>query len=183
MDTLNTLIGERGLGHEGDRVKPIATTYLLTIFFIRHPPKELGLRTERELRTLMLCIDHLIRGDLGRALDVMCQRVKALEKSVIDQNWNTARWLELIPTSEAMLIPRDEARAAIREGEAEARVRRALTTQPPLPNPFPTRTATARAPWNQTRRTGPAPTGGQMLALPPPPDPPYQTGGKGKRRR
>jgi hypothetical protein len=184
IDTLTTLVGERGLGQTEEVVKPVATTYLLTVFFVHHPPRELGLRTERELRTLMLCIDHLIRGDVGRCLDVLCQRVKALERSVIDQTWTTARWLELIPTSDSMLVSREEAREAIRENEAEARVRRPpqVTQQRTLSQWFPSapNQQPARGEPNPQRQEGANPSGA-MLALPPPPGPP--TGGSRRKPR
>eukprot|EP00971_Amphidinium_carterae_P016651 328702-Amphidinium_carterae.1 len=59
---MKSLVGELG-GHSTTRYPPVAMTYLLTVYFNRHLPKDLGVRTERELRTLMLAIDHILRGD------------------------------------------------------------------------------------------------------------------------
>eukprot|EP00971_Amphidinium_carterae_P009217 181718-Amphidinium_carterae.1 len=86
---MKSLVGELG-GHSSVRYPPVAMTYLLTVYFNRYPPKELGVRTERELCTLMVTIDHILRGDPARALDTLAQRVKSLERSVMDKTWDTA---------------------------------------------------------------------------------------------
>ena len=54
----------------------------------------------------------------------MAQRLKAIEKAVADRSWEMARWLELIPTGDALLAPRSEALAPVREGEAEDKGRK-----------------------------------------------------------
>eukprot|EP00974_Lingulodinium_polyedra_P091426 8862596-Lingulodinium_polyedra.AAC.1 len=43
--------------------------YLTTIFFGRHPPQEVGPRTAKEMRTLALVIDCLVKGELAQAAD------------------------------------------------------------------------------------------------------------------
>ena len=49
----------------------------------------------------------------------MIQRMKALEQSLIDGSWSTARWYELIPTGESHLTSRAEARAAAKQEKDE----------------------------------------------------------------
>ena len=132
IQTMMSLVGARGLGGAGSELEPVATTFLLTVLFNLHPPKELGLRNERELRTLCLVLDLLLKGELARGMDVLAQRVKALEKSITDQHWLAARWLELIPTGQLLLVPRDEAREAAKEVEAEERSR-APSSRPAAP--------------------------------------------------
>ena len=122
--TMAELLGSRGLGSGGGEPEPVATAFLLTVLFTRHPPRDLGVRTERELRTLCLAFDHFLKGDLGRGMDVIAQRIKAIEQSVADQGWQTARWLELIPTGEVLLVPRAEVREAVKESTAEESSRR-----------------------------------------------------------
>eukprot|EP00973_Karenia_brevis_P089894 12399956-Karenia_brevis.AAC.1 len=70
---------------------------------------KMGLRNSREALTLATAIDQILKGSPAGALDVLMQRLKALERSIIDGNWNTARWFELIPTSEANLSLQEEA--------------------------------------------------------------------------
>ena len=57
----------------------------------------LGLRTSREMRTIAESIDALMEGDILRAGDLLIQRFKALETSVIDGTWSRAPHHELNP--------------------------------------------------------------------------------------
>ena len=100
-------------------LRPVATQWLLAVLFTAHPAKELAPRTTRELRTMCLAIDLLLKGQVEAALDVLLQRVKAVERSVSDSGWDVAKWFELIPTGDSLLIPRSEARAVQREHTAE----------------------------------------------------------------
>ena len=56
-----------------------------------------GLRTSREMRTIAESIDALMDGNVLRAGDLLIQRSKALETSVIDSTWSRAQHHELIP--------------------------------------------------------------------------------------
>ena len=79
----------------------------------------MGLRNSREAFTLSTAIDCILRGSPAGALDVLTQRLKALEKSIIDGNWHVARWLELLPTSEANLSLQEETQRAQKLEAAE----------------------------------------------------------------
>ena len=57
-------------------------------------------------------------------MDVMMQRVKALERYLVDDNWSVARWFELIPTGDSQLTPRDEAVSAYRLEKSERELRK-----------------------------------------------------------
>ena len=151
LEDMTELLGQRTIA-EREPFQPIATTFLLTVLFNLHHPREIGVRAERELRTLCMAIDCILRGEPEAGLDVLAQRVKAIERSVTDQGWQTARWLELIPTGSSLLVRRDEARAAIAESTAEERVARRST-----------RAALAQGPSNpawgpQRQERGSAPT-------------------------
>ena len=59
----------------------VAVGYLTQVFFLQHPPSAVGLRSSKELRTLARCIDLICRNDPLRSLEVMIQRLKAIELS------------------------------------------------------------------------------------------------------
>ena len=67
------LVGQRGLGSD-ESAHAVTMTCLLTVFFTQHTPKALGLRTERELRTIAMALDYLIRGDVLSAMDILSFR-------------------------------------------------------------------------------------------------------------
>ena len=96
--------------------------YLNTVYFQSRTEASVGARTVREMRTLALIGDLLLRGQLASALDVLVQRTKALELSVEHQGWAQARWLELAPSVVAACWSGEERRGAMREQELEARL-------------------------------------------------------------
>ena len=52
-------------------------------------------RTARELKYMTIILDLLAENNGAQAADIVAQRVKALEKSVQDNNlWNWAKYLE-----------------------------------------------------------------------------------------
>ena len=67
--------------------------------------KPLGLRNEREMRTLAEALDSLLTGDLGRAGDILMQRFRACEMNVLEGDWQLARHLEIIPPNQISCIP------------------------------------------------------------------------------
>ena len=67
-----------------------------------------GVRNQREAITLGVCLDHLTSGNLASLGDVLIQRLKALEAAMADQNWQSARHLELIPPQSAALATTGE---------------------------------------------------------------------------
>jgi len=67
--------------------------------------KPLGLRNEREMRTLAESLDALLAGDLGRAGDILMQRFRACEVNLLDGDWNLAKHLELIPAHQITCVP------------------------------------------------------------------------------
>lgn len=67
--------------------------------------KPLGLRNEREMRTLAEGLDAMLAGDLGRAGDILMQRFRACEVNVLDGDWTMAKHLELIPHHAITCVP------------------------------------------------------------------------------
>ena len=103
-------------------MSPVVVAYLHAVLFTSHPRDKMGLRNSREFQTLAAIADHLIQGHLGAVMDIIMQRWIALEKSVNDQNWNLAKWHELISTGEMPLTSREEDLAAVRVEKWERQV-------------------------------------------------------------
>ena len=98
----------RGLGGASKSHTPaVAMNHVLTVMLPALQGK-VGLRTQRELKTLAEVIDKLALGMPSRAADVLAQRVKALERATVDGGWSTAQFLELLPPESSTLLERDE---------------------------------------------------------------------------
>ena len=69
--------------------------YLNSVFFGQHPQASMSVHTVREMRTIAMAIDGLLRGELPEVGDLLIQRLKALEQSVRDRDWSVASQLEL----------------------------------------------------------------------------------------
>ena len=130
--TLKTLgrmqdtLGVHQLPHQNtsDAAAPIATAYVHQVMRTQFPGDKMTLRNWRELLTLSQVMDLCLAGKVESGLDMVAQRIKAIERSLVDGSWNQARWMELIPTGDALLASRVEAKAAHR-AEAEERRRAA----------------------------------------------------------
>ena len=91
------------------------TAYLNQITLGAHPPAKAGVRMVRELQTLAVTLDHILAGRLPQATDTLLQRYKACEMSLWENNWATARHLEIIPPSMASLVRTEERELATRQ--------------------------------------------------------------------
>ena len=113
-----------GLGETSAQVPldPVVQLYLTTVLFPARGESAFGMRTSRELRTLGLVMDLLLEGQLASALDVLIQRIKALELAAEQGTWQQARWLELLPPSDVATWSREELREAVREQDMEIRL-------------------------------------------------------------
>eukprot|EP00438_Fugacium_kawagutii_P032553 Skav201089 [mRNA] locus=scaffold2562:74784:76346:+ [translate_table: standard] len=112
----------RGTAHleeEAQQLPAVAVGYLTQVFFNQYPTHVVGLRTTREMRTIAHCIDAVARNDPLRALDIMVQRLKALELSHVQGGWSQANQLELIMGDEEMATFRQEIKAAQLEVKAD----------------------------------------------------------------
>ena len=87
----------RGTAVDSDEKLPaVAMGYLAGVFLVQNPPATVGVRNLRELRTVATVIDMLCHNDSLRALDVLVQRLKALELAHNQQGWSQASQLELV---------------------------------------------------------------------------------------
>ena len=73
-------------------------TYLNHVL-LTPPPQKMGVRNLRQIQTLQLALDCLLNGDLGMVGDVLMQRFKAIEGSMVDGGWELSRRMELIPSA------------------------------------------------------------------------------------
>jgi len=74
--------------------------YLTTALTPAHP--SLGMRNQRELRTLAEALDALLAGNVAQAADFLMQRFKAVELAATDTaGWAAASHLEIIPDTRA----------------------------------------------------------------------------------
>ena len=106
--------------YDSTRVDPTAMVqgsfqkYLTTVLLARHPEASIGQRNARELRTLAVCLDALLLGDLGLVGDCLVQRWKAVEAAIGDGHWHLARHTELIPSRDVGLATDAERAASAR---------------------------------------------------------------------
>ena len=124
LSRMQDTLGVHQLPHHNtsDVGAPIATAYVHQVMRTQFPGEKMTLRNWRELLTLSQVMDLCLAGKVESGMDMMAQRIKAIERSLVDGSWNQARWMELIPTGDALLASRSEAKAAHR-AEAEERRR------------------------------------------------------------
>ena len=91
----------------------------------------LGVRNERELRTLALALDHVLAGRFAKAMDILVQRFKAVESSTSDGGWSHSRHLELLPEGRVSSVSTREREAMIRQESSDARVRHIARAEAP----------------------------------------------------
>ena len=101
----------QGSGGRKQGLTPHVTQYLTTVVQALKG-RELGLRSERELRTLSEALDHLLSGNLAACGDTLMQRFKAVELAG-EAGWAVASRMELIPQSAVSAVPSEEREAAL----------------------------------------------------------------------
>ena len=89
------------------KTPPAAVRYLKTVMTPALGAK-LNMRSGRELHTLCTILDSLARKRPEEAADIAGQRIKALERSCIEQGWTSAQFLELISPEHPSLLERSE---------------------------------------------------------------------------
>jgi hypothetical protein len=97
-------------------ISPVATPYWITI---ARPSlkKEVPFAVEREIQTLVKCLDLMAVGRITELADVLMARYQAVETSM-GVGWRVAQHLEQLPRSQVSSVPerlqdsivRDEAR-------------------------------------------------------------------------
>ena len=98
----------RGLEGATKTMTPaVAQNHILTIM-VPSLQAKIGIRTQRELKTLGEALDQLALGRPSRTADVIAQRIKALERATQEGGWSSAQFLELLPPESSTLLERDE---------------------------------------------------------------------------
>jgi hypothetical protein len=92
----------------------------------------MNLRSQRELKTLFLILDDLCRGDAVAAMDVVAQRIKAVETAEEEGTWQSATHVELAPEAHSSL--RSEAEKAHAAKRARDAVRYGLAPRTRSPH-------------------------------------------------
>jgi hypothetical protein len=107
-----------------EKLPPVAMSYVAGVFLVQNPPAQVGVRNLRELKTVATVIDMLCQNDAPRALDVLVQRLKALELAHKQQGWAQASQLELVLDDDLTAVFRPELKAAQSEVKEEMKIQR-----------------------------------------------------------
>ena len=120
IDEMNRLLVQH-LGEEGSSIiKPVLLRYIRLHVTVKNvPPAQ-----KRELLTLGYTMDRLLQRDFLGAMDLITQRVKAIEMVLGGASWAVAQNLELVPLEQEMITSVAEAQGAAREFRREAKVQR-----------------------------------------------------------
>jgi len=95
---MHNLVGEDGETSENKGPPPAcAKQYDLRVLKHQAGPQGINQRNQRELTTLCVLMDHLVKGRNLEAADVIAGRIKAVEKANQDGHFHSAQYLELIP--------------------------------------------------------------------------------------
>ena len=109
-------------GTKGSKVVPWALSYYLAIL-VPSLKERWNQRTQREMRIWSEVLDMLAMGRGSTAADLIAQRLKALEQSVVDGNtWKKAKFLELV-AEESGMADKGEEQMMVKEAELEDRFR------------------------------------------------------------
>ena len=133
MKELGRYLADRaGDGEQGRWEDRRVLAYINQVLMNQGGPQGIGLRNQREAMTLGACLDLLLKGDLAALGDTLMQRLKALEASIQDQGWQSARHLEIIPPQSASLTSMEEKDKAAKQELRMMKLRGALskTRQP-----------------------------------------------------
>lgn len=116
-----------------ENLPAVAMGYLSQVFLVQNPPSTVAVRTVKEMRTVAIVIDHLCSNDPLRALDILVQRLKALELAHRQQSWVQASQLELVLDEDMTAVFRPELKAAQSEVKEEWKMQRGplRTSRPP----------------------------------------------------
>ena len=104
------------------KIIPAAHVYFLTVMTPQLRDRWTP-RTQRELKCWVSVLD-LLADNLGpQAADLACQRIKALEKSVVDGQWRRAKFLELVEQEDLPLTDKGEENMMMKEQELEEKLK------------------------------------------------------------
>ena len=118
-------------------IEPVAVAYLTSVFQPAH--SELGIRDNRELRTIAEALGALVRDQPLRSGDLLAQRFRAIELASSERNWSLARHLELIPDGKVTTTSQRARAEVSRLERQEQRLRQQLRRPPDAPGGSPGR--------------------------------------------
>lgn len=113
-----SLLTTAGEEEEEASIKPIAVLYYRNQLARRSTGAQ-----GRELLNLSTALDHLLRGRVAMAADVLCQRIKAQESVLQGTHWSIAQRFELPQAEEATLVAQTELQLARKANYEESRTR------------------------------------------------------------
>ena len=127
LEEMNRLLVQH-LGEESaDVIRPTLLRYLR----LHVMSKNVAPAQKRELLTLGYSIDQLLQRNILGALDIMIQRVKAIELVLNGATWSVAQNIELVPLEQEIIASVAEAQGAAREFRHENRVQREVAGKGP----------------------------------------------------
>ena len=112
------LLQEAGATKESIGMDPVAMLYLR-----QHLHRRASGPALRELVTLAIAVDQLLRARPSRALDTLLQRFKAVEAGLMGAHWSVAQRLELGPSENLSLTGQEELSSAQKEAYTDARTK------------------------------------------------------------
>jgi len=127
---MSRFLSERGHADrpDGEReaLRPRVVRYLTTVAAAARS-QPLGLRYERELRTLAEGLDFLMEGKLAELGDLLTQRYKAVETAASEASWEIAKHYELIPDTSVSAVSFSERAAATAMRQRELKLEKLAT--------------------------------------------------------
>ncbi|CAE6967009.1 unnamed protein product [Symbiodinium sp. CCMP2592] len=124
LQRMQSLVGKEGGPISNmtyaNKTPPVAMNFVLTVL----APRQMPVRTLREMKTLAAALDQIAAGRSHSAADLLAQRLKALELSQTDSTWNRAQFIELVEPEGPALLEREEAVLASKEWASELRMKK-----------------------------------------------------------
>ena len=122
LHRMHEYLGDRQGTREANEVAAIFTPYLSSVLLPTFGP-DASVRNTNELQNLACALDHLMRGDVARACDVLAQRFKAVELAAQEGSWSIARHVQIAGDARVSTLTQREKEAAMTQERHEARYR------------------------------------------------------------
>jgi len=119
---MHQYLGERQGSREANEVAAVFTPYLSSVLMPTFGP-DANVRNTNELQNLACALDHLMRGDVPRACDVLAQRFKAVELAAQEGSWNIARHVQIAGDTRVSTLTQKEMEEATMQERHESRYR------------------------------------------------------------
>jgi len=119
MEAQQTLLTRQGVHPE---IHKTAIPPILVQYFRGHLQPQMGPALSRESHHWSMLVDLLLQGEVARACDLACQRLKSLESYSKGVTLDIARNLELVPPEKTSLASRTETSLAGRLASEEQKV-------------------------------------------------------------